>query len=533
MRPSKLSFRRAQRLFVGLFRFYDPGWTRDRETVAPVARRRRKLLDYCNPISWMRWWIAFCVDWMLSRPYASLQPALPSVAIGLSVAVMGYFCCTQSTAQRETLYRSLFSEAINEQNFEAASIAIETLVDLHPESVELQYQRAIIEHRRGNLEAADKQIEPLVRVNRHGKAALWMISQKCDLGKLNSWSSADHESFREWMDIALSDIDGENLLAARVLMSSYLVGIGAQGEAIRFLKDIVPDKPELALMAASLSKSQHDVTGTNRFGEIARKHFEAELSKKPSDVERRINLARTMIVIGQDEAAARLLNDGYRLTKDEHLAGALGEALVSWSNRLGEGNAPAENLLKRLEILRAAMGVLPNDRRIAESIVALILECRTSQDAKVRSLRESILRGTSTTTSNFIRGTLALLDNNFSEAKVHLELAAREQPNVPTVLNNLAVAIAGMEGGDLEQALKLSNAAIAQHRDHPYLLETRGQILVKLQRWQEAIASLEPALRAQELKSKIYPSLALAYREVGLPQMAKYFARVASEASPE
>jgi predicted Zn-dependent protease len=52
---------------------------------------------------------------------------------------------------------------------------------------------------------------------------------------------------------------------------------------------------------------------------------------------------------------------------------------------------------------------------------------------------------------------------------------------------------------------------------------TRGQILLKLQRWKEAIPNLEVALEAKELRSAIYPSLAKAYAQIGAPEMTQLY----------
>jgi tetratricopeptide (TPR) repeat protein len=119
---------------------------------------------------------------------------------------------------------------------------------------------------------------------------------------------------------------------------------------------------------------------------------------------------------------------------------------------------------------------------------------------------------------------MALMDNNIAEAKTHLELAAKSGVQLPGVLNNLAVAIAGDKDGDLQHALTLSNAAI-EKLPHPYLFETRGQILCKMERYQECILDLEKGLQAPELASAIYPSLITAYQKLGNQSLADEYAK--------
>ncbi len=71
----------------------------------------------------------------------------------------------------------------------------------------------------------------------------------------------DHARFRKLMEIGLSNLTGENLLSTKVLMFSYLAEIGAYSDAERYLAEVVPARPDLALAAASLCRSQQDSAG--------------------------------------------------------------------------------------------------------------------------------------------------------------------------------------------------------------------------------------------------------------------------------
>ena len=77
------------------------------------------------------------------------------------------------------------------------------------------------------------------------------------------------------------------------------------------------------------------------------------------------------------------------------------------------------------------------------------------------------------------------------------------------------------EDPDWERAFRLSDAAVRTMPNHTYLRETRGQILVNLERYTEAIADLEYALAAKELRPQIRDSLAIAYDALGQPEIAQ------------
>ena len=520
------SIRWVKRLARKSLEFAQPAGT---AAYIPVDNINEKLTSrqLLNPFHWMKWSASFAVNWLLSRPYSSVLAAVPAILLGSGLATVILFSTSDHSQVRATRYRSIFDNAVNTRDFELASLVIKSLIDSNPQNLELQYQQALIEQLRGNTDFALKQMDDLATMKNHGLAAMWMISQEFNLQELKKWSDPQHARFRKLIEIGLKNLDGENLLSAKVLMFSYLAEVGAYSDAGRYLAEVVPSRPELALAAATLCRSQVDSAGVTKYASIAEKYYANELSRQPTDINSRINLARVLMIQTKFESAAKLLNDGYRLTKDSRLTGVTGEALVVWSNHLGAGDESSKNLVKRLQILHAAIGIAHTDSAVGSSIAQLILDCRDNRSSEVRRLKEAILKGNDPVSTHFIRGTLALLDNKFDEAKSQLELALLHEPNVPTILNNLAVAVAGMKDGDLEKALSLVDIALTKLPNHVYFLETRGQILVKLKRWQEAISDLEVALEAKELRPAIYPSLALAYDKIGATDMTQVYQKLA------
>ncbi len=85
------------------------------------------------------------------------------------------------------------------------------------------------------------------------------------------------------------------------------------------------------------------------------------------------------------EDAAKLLNDGYRLTNDSRLANVTGEALVMWSNHLGNDDTSSKNLVKRLQVLHAAIGVAPSDPLVGSSIANSLSIAETIAHLKLSS----------------------------------------------------------------------------------------------------------------------------------------------------
>ena len=67
----------------------------------------------------------------------------------------------------------------------------------------------------------------------------------------------------------------------------------------------------------------------------------------------------------------------------------------------------------------------------------------------------------------------------------------------------------------LEQALATINSAADLAPNHGEILITRGKILAKLQRWDDAVVDLEAGLRVLPKRGDIHEALAAAYEELG------------------
>ncbi len=330
----------------------------------PIAKVNDKLASVAlfNPVCWIKWSASFALNWLLSRPYAKALSTIPAITLGMGLVTLLLFSTSDQSKIRAPRYRAVFEAAVKDRDYAVATVVLKSLIDSSPQNLEFQYQQALIEALRGNTDLAAKQMDVLATSQNHGLAAMWMISKESNLQELKKWTEPKHARFRQLIEIGLKNLDGENLLSAKVLMFSYLAEIGAYSDAGRYLSEVVPARPELALAAATLCRSQHDATGVAKYATIAERHFESELSRNPTNINARINLARALMIRTKFEDAAKLLNDGYRLTKDSRLAGVTGEALLVWSNHLGAVDVNSRNLVKRLQILRAAIAVAPSDR---------------------------------------------------------------------------------------------------------------------------------------------------------------------------
>jgi tetratricopeptide (TPR) repeat protein len=118
-------------------------------------------------------------------------------------------------------------------------------------------------------------------------------------------------------------------------------------------------------------------------------------------------------------------------------------------------------------------------------------------------------------------GTVAATVGELDKSKDYLQRAIKKDPRNSIAWNNLAWILLQGPESDLQAALVAVNKALEIRPDEFRYRETRGQVLVRLGRWREAIADLEYAANGMPESRDIHRSLAKAYDALGDKQLAQ------------
>ena len=112
-------------------------------------------------------------------------------------------------------------------------------------------------------------------------------------------------------------------------------------------------------------------------------------------------------------------------------------------------------------------------------------------------------------------GNAALVREDHATARRHFESLLERRCIQPIALNNLAWILAHHDPIDLSRALSLSELAIAEDSTDR-LRGTRGVILSKMGRFEEAVDDLRTALNANPSHARVYhEALSQAYERLG------------------
>jgi Tfp pilus assembly protein PilF len=115
------------------------------------------------------------------------------------------------------------------------------------------------------------------------------------------------------------------------------------------------------------------------------------------------------------------------------------------------------------------------------------------EDKAVRLLEDAVIQDKERPQAWAMLGELFWLKGDLKQSSAHLEKALKAGGDDPLVLNNLAWVQS--EKGDPDRALAFADRAVAMDPVplYPYL-ETRSRILIKLERYGEALADARAAL---------------------------------------
>jgi tetratricopeptide (TPR) repeat protein len=199
----------------------------------------------------------------------------------------------------------------------------------------------------------------------------------------------------------------------------------------------------------------------------------------------------------------------------------------------------------------------PNNGVLLQQLLQITHGSDASAEQARQRLRELIAQRPSAVL-HLALGLDAYAEGKPEQARFHWEQAVSEdREHMLVAANNVAWLLSHPQPGD-QKALKLATGAqamllpataepanlnralelivfvVKQRPTNPRFRETRGQILLKMGRWKESIADLEYALPAPVPANKgpIHASLARAYQELGLPELAEQHRKLAQIVKP-
>ncbi|QDT03483.1 Tetratricopeptide repeat protein [Rubripirellula lacrimiformis] len=483
------------------------------------------MIQYFNPLSWMRWSRQFVAGWFLSFPVRDVPKSMIAILVIGTLVVSSIAAWSEKSGWRERLLDRQLQTAIERDDYGTAELVLDRKIRLTPDDTQLLYRLGLTKDALDERETATEMMRTLVSTKRHDPAARWLLQNEFVGKDWSTLSVPEKDEFGELLKLLYSE--APNDLAIKTMYADYLIANGDFNKAIPLLDDLSRIQPMRGLQAAALARSQGNDALADRLATRTLDSVNQLIEEDPTNSILALAVAQNQLFLMRHAEAIRTLEAAIRRAKTDEdkrtLAMALGDGIVAWIKHMESTstNSKQERLLA-LQMLQVALRNAPNNPRVLTVVADLVLATLNDDDEQLVAVRNALVSGSSPGIAHFIRGTAALMKGDVDRAQTSLELAAKELPNSGAILNNLAVAISTKDEGNLERALQISEQAIRQTPNAtPHFYETRGQILLRLGRPKDAIPDLERAVSVPSLAKNAHLSLAKCYEAIGDDEIAK------------
>lgn len=498
-----------------------------------VSRGKVRLVSLINPLFWIKEFWVFLIRYLYSRNAVTVLLATPAL-LGIVLPGLVVYRWAPDSATLLNRARNGYSQAAQANDFVTEDFYLKKLGSLEENPVALQLLTCASYERRGDtIKARNLAEQGYVNLQSLECLAWACRSYFGEFLKLPDAQALDPDS-SERLEQLLQEFlrqQARNTDMGLMLGAVY-VRRGQPAAAADVLTKVVSDSggriPEAAYYLAICQQQNGRRPEAKTAAGIAVPSYRERLITQPFSMRNLLELCRCLIIDEKEDQAIQTLQEQAKRCPDAELPQLrflTGDAYAAWSRRLREaGDLQPGDFLKSLDLLARGLAVAPLNPRLLDELS--YLGCSTDVDENLlqEKLQEALDSGISPGFVHFIQGTRDLLRKpaNLESAMQHLDVARQHSVSYPGLLNNLAWAMTQTPEGNMDQALELVEQALRMMPAEPIIYETRGQVLLRQQKYQQAIADFERALASSEMRADAHEGLAKAWQQLGNDEKAAY-----------
>lgn len=465
----------------------------------------------------------FITTWFGSRPYTKLALGMPAILLSC-VILAGIIARPFYTIDKKIRrYQSVAAEAIESGDASVATMCLEKLWQLDPNDHQTLFHTA---WQLSQLKDVDPSAyEYLHRLAPEDKACYAPAHQWVAATLLGSITLENRE---EALKLAKTHLDHIDAISSReskadLLWHLYHRYAGDSKEAAAYLDSAARDIRSLSFANWQVKESDPNVS---------------DRQKQASAVEAAEYLSN-LIRSGSDDKVRHLEYAAVleKLNETDKLIELSRSSLEKFPNEKGLHSFFVEILARQFDKVREKKGDVGTLVRITSVTIELdtIAALRQLDSLSIQHKNSNVARKSLMTffEKHDPRGKYAEMLGGIAIRRKDYEYAAslyrdtiKKNPSAAAAYNNLSWVIQETNNNKpkLESALQLVNRSVELRPNEATFRETRGQILVKLQRWKPAIEDLKSALNTMPDSYEIHSALATAYRALGNRELSSVHA---------
>lgn len=460
----------------------------------------------------------FVVGWQFRRT-RDLIRGLPAVVLLIGVILLNGAARVDARALHYR-YWSSARAAMTGTDKEAAEIYLQRILDdSKTDDVQAIFALGELYEVTGRETRAQWLFRKLAPDDRRGYAP---AHRKRAIAMANSITSQSSSDDIRVMREQLTDSDQQQSPTMARAWAAYFLAINQPTLAIERLEQAVSEYPELSLVLGNLYLSNRQIERARTSYTSASAFLRKRLEQDPENTRLRITFASTLLKLGELDECQAVLELGAKLDPK----GPYKQLLASlYTNRHDMLKTQAGvDLSVLLMNLHEALKYDPNHTAAYERLLSYSQGTTEGQTSLTEILNEVIAQGQEPGLAHFAMSILKWKEKDVPASRFHLERAYALLPEIPFIANNLAWLLATEEPVDLNRALSLIEPAVKEYPNEPRLLDTRGTIRMKLEKWNEALDDFERALQyqiAEASQTELHEKLAIVYGKLHQPELEK------------
>ncbi len=488
-----------------------------------------------HPFHLLQSTVEYIQAWIFTRRWISLLAFLPALAILVAACgLIGYGAWVDQAKLLQRYSAWIETETANTKPAEATENDNKLLKEETVSAFGEMLLRRVLQLEKSNTRATYLVAAQLAKQGRVGQARQMMreIASTTSRGfpPAHAWLAVDRlmrtgvpnrDAKMELMhDLEVAsgwDGTGPFLLSA---YSDVLESEGKIGEAITVLSGAAKRAPELNVKLANLAYRHQRTQPLEQASLEARKLIQDRIRVDKATANDFAQLANLLLLERKPDEALEAAERGLRKEPENAALKRIASESLRMKYMLSIKTSETGTQVN-MGLLDAALKIDPTNPSIAEEIAKLAALGQEATPELDKALNEQLANGQATAMTHLLLANRKLTTGDLKAAIPHLELALKQAPNSPVVLNNLSLAIARSQPENIDRALDLINRALAVVGNSPEFYDSHGEILMIKGDLLGAISSFEKAIGLDGKRLGTRRLLLKACELEGLAEMAE------------
>ncbi|MCP4194239.1 MAG: hypothetical protein GY768_26820 [Planctomycetaceae bacterium] len=465
--------------------------------------------------------VEFIAAWLSTRNYRSLIMGIPAMLLMMLLVLCLIRIPLHSAYAKARHYQSAATEASNNNQPHVAELYYRKLAQLGVDRPSAIFDQARMLAKSGDVAQAYEKMKTIAPIDasQYANAHFW-IANSAFTRQLEVPENERFVLIETHLKHTLKQYPNHPLatqLLARVYRESGRIEEGQNLiNSLRTARSDAVDRVRLAETYMKLEKEEKAIELAN----MAIAEFSnAFANQNTITAQEWVMWSLAEKLAGHPEEAVKIMADAYANTTENEWE-LLNENAPRLVNHILNQLWEVGDRQTWLNSSKAAMKATPLRAELQTSLIT-----RAFQDPDLAGEIRSLLASNESVESMSPRtqrmlADLALSTGDFKAARNEYRNILQTDPENQRILNNLAWLTGNTSPIDLDSALEFANQAVTLDETHASTRETRGQLLLKLRRWEAAAKDLEFALNGLPSSIEIHQSLARCYDELGERELA-------------